>query len=160
MSWGITSQARNPESYQLQRNMRQSRSCCPSSALKLAKKYSWLHRWTYLFPLIILLSSCFCKFPHPSTNQAQHCLTSVIKRELVLLCGYGRRAPDKFIILAPKTDTEMFKFCLLPPSRRSSTNRLRARTKLTLKKLTSPIPWFADTVVIHTGATNVLIGPV
>ena len=30
---------------------------------------------------------------HPSTNQAQHCLTSVIEWELVFQCGYGRRAP-------------------------------------------------------------------
>ena len=29
---------------------------------------------------------------HPSTNQAQNCLTSVIEWELVFQCGYGRRA--------------------------------------------------------------------
>ena len=33
---------------------------------------------------------CSQAVTHPSTNQAQHCLTSVIRRELVLSTWYGR----------------------------------------------------------------------
>ena len=41
---------------------------------------------------------CYCTcctwvgVTHPITNQAKHCLTSVIEWELVFQCGYGRRA--------------------------------------------------------------------
>ena len=38
-------------------------------------------------------------FTHPSTNQPRHCLTSVIRRELVLSMWYGRR--QKIVTLFP-----------------------------------------------------------
>ena len=53
---------------------------------------STITSWADSNPMYNVYSSWYSQaVTHPSTNQPRHCLTSVIRRELVLSMWYGRR---------------------------------------------------------------------